>query len=204
MTNRDKHITGLNSAMAYMERCRKSEESRTYKPWQWSAMNEYPILFSLIPTYAPTNVIEVGTNAGCSALMFAVAYECMGWEESKYNIYTWNIEEAKGVDEGTRFYKRIKRITESFSESKIADAIFKTLEGKTLFFIDGGHTEEECKKDFLKVIPILRKGDVVTFHDARAHQPIRDAIEAALAETNLAFSNRYLIPSSRGIEVIVV
>ena len=136
--------------------------------------------------------------------MFAMAYELMGWEEASYNIYTWDIYQIKGVDEGSRFHKRIKRITENFSESQIAEDLLKTLKGKTMFFIDGDHTEEGCRKDFLKIIPFLKQEDIVMFHDARTHMPIKEAINSTIAKTNLVFSKRFQIPSSRGMEILII
>lgn len=190
-------VTGLNTLMARIAQAK--EIGGKYRTKLWSGLFEYPVFFSLISTYDIDNVVESGTCAGCSSLTFATALDL---ENKPGKVYTWDVTSRPGVDEGSRLADRIIRYVGSFSG--LDSHVVSQIEGKRLFFIDGDHTYEGCKSDFETTLPLLRKGDVVAFHDAKTHEPVHKAIIDVLKSTLMEDRvKHYMVPSRNGLEVIV-
>ena len=183
------NIERLNTLMARISLAKNIKEGFRVK--RWSSLNEYPIFYALIALYEIDNVIECGTNAGCSALSFAAGLQNTG---KPGQVYTWDIDSINGVDEGTNLAPRIVRTLQSFSKSEITRPA-----GKLLIFIDGDHSYESALIDLRHTLNFIESGDVLVVHDVFKQPEVKDAINMFLKD----YSKKYKeIPSSTGIGVI--
>lgn len=183
-------IEMLNTLMGRLRLAYEGNEIFFRRNW-WSSLNEYPIFYAAITLYDIENVIECGTNAGASALVFAVALKN---NNRRGKVYTYDIEKINGVDEGTNAAHLIVRHLKSYSESDLP-----VLPGRVLYFVDGDHSEKSCLADLEHTAKYIKSGDVIFVHDAYKYQPVKDALNKFLMTRDKKFK---LIPTSCGIGVI--
>lgn len=190
-------ITGLNTMMAYINSCR--EDQAKFKTTYWSSMYEYPIMFSLMAIYRPTQVFECGTCNGASALSWAV-----GMKLSRLDPYVCTFDPARRekIYTGTEWEQYINFFKGPWVGETSKKLMEEAKNERNFVFIDGNHTPEACRNDAIHAIENLGPGDVITFHDAVKHPPIPEAIDEALEITKCIPARRYQIPSSCGIEVL--
>lgn len=156
----------------------ETEELFKKRPeWMGNYDNDFPsaaFIKGLIKEYKPKNILEVGTAAGWAAYY-------MLDEAIKYN------KNAKltSVDLDDRlYYDKSKKIGDAFFET--APELAKNWELKTktylvdlvkdydkkfdFVFIDACHLQPWASLDFLAVLPFLKKGAIVVFHDVMLNQ----------------------------------
>lgn len=69
-----------------------------------------------------------------------------------------------------KYFQRIRLIRGSSHSQEILDEVSKE-KPLDYIFIDGDHTYEGVKQDFLMYSPLVRAGGVVAFHDIAEHPP---------------------------------
>lgn len=128
----------------------------------WSTNDEALYLYSLCLLAKCDRVIEGGTCNGWSTSWLAMALEDRG---APGKVHTFDIEEKTVIFEGTDIESRIDRRIAPFHEGIHAVAKGEYL--RTLYFIDGDHTEVGVRNDWQAVQRYMRVNDIAVFHDTR-------------------------------------
>jgi cephalosporin hydroxylase len=171
-------------------------QHREYGSKAWSALSEYPIMFSFIHIYQIDNVIECGTCGGGSALAYSFGLD----QREAGVVHTWDVRNKTKAYDKLACGQRVVFHNESFCEN--AGPVIEKVEGKRLFFIDGDHLYEGALKDFLLALEHIRPGDVLVAHDATKMPEVLEALNDALSVTNVSVKKRYTIYSTCGIAVL--
>jgi predicted O-methyltransferase YrrM len=131
---------------------------------EWVNDEEGKVLQFLADRYRVKNAFESGTCNGYSALCLASG---MG-EGGK--VYTfdpdplpklWTQEDLEDLEEKIVYQE--KPFADGLEE--VARPIVDARVGPNLFFLDGEHTQTGLEEDFKAIRPLLRKGDLIVFHD---------------------------------------
>lgn len=143
---------------------RDKENRRDYGVAKWSHRNDYPVFYTLAKAYNVDNVFECGTNGGMSACAWALALREM---KKLGNVYTWDVQELRQVHHGMEISHKIVRHVESFhpTAGDVIRRVRRVHSGPALFFVDGDHSEKGCRADWVTILPHVRPGDAVVFHD---------------------------------------
>lgn len=126
---------------------------------RWAVVEEAELLYNLISIDKIKTVFEIGTANGWTSSWMALAGA---------TVHTFDICNRPKVYEDKCFPVPVKeRIHFTFVGSPECVELMKTIEreGQALFFIDGDHSQEGVGRDYEAVIPLLRSGDKVVFHD---------------------------------------
>lgn len=137
----------------------------------WAGHREF--IYDLIVYLQPKNFVELGTHYGCSFFSVAQAVKDFQLSTQLYGIDTWQGEEHAGkydeeVIELVKF-----TIEKEYSSQKIELLRMYFNEAVKYFpdssidvlHIDGLHTYEATKEDFLTWLPKINQNGVVIFHD---------------------------------------
>lgn len=131
-------------------------------PGAWCSDEEGELLHTIGLEENPDYIYECGTCngystmwlsfVGCPVTTFDVEDKPKVWNSPDMAIE--NINPYPGIPDN------VTSITESFQSLDCKD-----LNGKKMFFIDGGHDRESVTADFETVLENSSSGDVVVFHD---------------------------------------
>ncbi|MCU1719138.1 glycosyltransferase [Pseudomonas sp. 5P_3.1_Bac2] len=136
-----------------------------------------PLAFTLIEKLKPGIFVELGTHYGDSYLAFCQAIQKAGVNCRAYAVDTWEGDEHAGFygedvlnlvrsrhDVPYSGFSRLLR--ETFDEA----ATYFSPKSVDLLHIDGLHTYEAVKHDFITWLPLLSDRAVVIFHDINVHE----------------------------------
>jgi predicted O-methyltransferase YrrM len=142
-------------------------------------------------------VLEIGTGAGGSSLLMALAMQdanipgeihTIGWDPDEANM----ANTRKRINNWPNLAKRIKMY-----EGKSADLAGKFPNGQFDFiYIDGDHSYEGVKADIKNYLPKLKPGGVIGFHDTN-QEYVQKAIREDIKFKEVAHIDRiraYLKP----------
>lgn len=169
------------------------KKRKEYNAKRWSHKLDYSIFYTLAKSYKVCNVFECGTNAGLSAMAFAIALE----ESSSFGkVYTWDIREIKHLFDEFPIKDRIVFNCGPFANDaeQIVSEHYKGT--KNLYFIDGNHSEEGCTQDFDLVSKYSSSGDVILFHDYNKAGGVRAVFDNINRE-------KFILNTPTGIGVVV-
>lgn len=132
----------------------------------WIENNEAKILYDLVAAFDYKDCYESGTKYGWSAMWMAKAL----LEKGKGKVFTFDPIPQFKLDAGTNLEPAIQRYQMKFHEG--IDTLLKTRsDGAILIFIDGDHSTIGVTRDWCAVLPYLKSGDKVVFHDNSALFP---------------------------------
>ena len=167
-------LVNVSFDFEYKSRLSKNR-SVNIKPRQ--IKSEITALCQIIQELDPKLIVEVGTASGGTLLLLA---------------HVANPDKIIGIDfpggsfggsyhsSKIPFFKSFgkKQVVQliradSHSEETLAKVRSSLQDGRLDFlFIDGDHTYEGVKKDFMMYSPLIRKGGIVAFHDIVIHDPL--------------------------------
>jgi cephalosporin hydroxylase len=177
-------------------------------------IGEIRALFDMVRELRPKIVCEIGTDKGGTLYLWCQA------SENDALILSLDLPSRKRYSERRRRlyaqFKKCKSQTLNFlpgdSHSAISEGrvIEKLGDGKIDFlFIDGDHTYEGVKQDFLKYSKYVRSGGLIAFHDIRTVRPgcgvkeYWEELSPSIPEGNRwEFTQKDYGPTGAGIGVI--
>lgn len=132
------------------------------------------ILYYHAMALSPKNILEIGTNIGCSTLYLASALKQIGGEAK---ITSVDIEDVNHPETG--IWKKIglaaspREMSEQIDCSKFID--FRTMPSLNfltetdqkydLIFIDGDHRAKAVYREVSAALPLLNSGGIIMLHD---------------------------------------
>jgi hypothetical protein len=139
-------------------------------PSTW--LTHTPFAMFLVDILRPSLIVELGTQYGVSYCAFCQAVQILKLNTRCYAVDTWEGDAHVG-EYGSEVIKDLRhhhdpRYSE-FSQllQSTFDEALKNFENKTidLLHIDGYHSYEEVRNDFLNWLPKMSKRGVILFHD---------------------------------------
>ena len=139
-------------------------------PTAWAG--HIPFLFVLFRLIRPQTYVELGVYTGASLIAACAAAKSFCAAGTIFGIDTWTGDQHNGVYEGTSIYQDLSRYLDSnFPEAKLIRSTF--LDARSRFQagsidvlnIDGFHTYEAVKEDFVTWFPAVAPQGVILFHD---------------------------------------
>jgi hypothetical protein len=137
-------------------------------------MGHVPFMFVLFKLLQPQTYVELGVYTGCSFIAACTAAETFKLGTCLFGIDTWQGDPHAGnySDRGEEMFRGLKDyIDATFSNAKLIRATFSEAKldfnpgSVDLLHIDGYHTFEAVKDDFVTWFPKLAPDGVVLFHD---------------------------------------
>ncbi|ROL61757.1 class I SAM-dependent methyltransferase [Bacteroidetes/Chlorobi group bacterium ChocPot_Mid] len=134
--------------------------------------DDYTSLMKIIMHYKPNNVLELGTAHGntvaniCNHLSDTKVYTVNApIEKQTGNLVTYNLEQ-NDIGRVYRNHGFENRVIQIYENTLYMD-LSKYIDGKIidLVIIDACHDTDYVINDFKKVIPFVKKGGIVLFHD---------------------------------------
>lgn len=148
---------------------------RAFVPSAW--IEHAPFAFWVVEALQPRRLVELGTYAGFSYLVFCQAVRRAALDTACFAIDTW-----EGDDHGGRYGPKVLRRLRRVHDRKyggFSRLIRSTFDGANpdfadrsidLLHIDGFHTYEAVKHDFEAWLPKLSDRAVVLFHDTNVRK----------------------------------
>lgn len=145
--------------------------NKSLKVSPWSGHRNFA--YDLVKYYQPEHIVELGSHYGCSLFAFAQAVKDNHLSTKIYAVDTWQGDPQAGFYDESVYELVVHTKEHFFSEINIdmmrmlfSDAAL-TFEDDMfdLIHIDGLHTYEAVKEDFLTWLPKLKKNGIMLFHD---------------------------------------
>jgi predicted O-methyltransferase YrrM len=151
-------------------------------PW-W--IGHIPFAYELIGRLRPSSVVELGTYSGSSFAAFCQVMNAAGISGKCYGIDLWEGDIHMGRFDESLYQEINGYVTEHYPEIAVLvrkdfNAAASDFEAGSvdLLHIDGTHTYEAVRNDFMTWLPKLSDRGVVLFHDTNV--TVEKAGEAAL------------------------
>lgn len=134
--------------------------------------------YDLIANLKPKTVVELGTAAGTSIFSFAQAAKDNSVECKLFAIDSWDGDVHAGKYDGSVYESVVKIRNSVYPDVHIEllkmyfeEAVSRFTDSSiNLLHVDGLHTYEAVKHDFVTWFPKLSKDAVVIFHDISEHK----------------------------------
>lgn len=145
-------------------------EMMKYSPWSGHRLFAYDYICSM----KPDRIVELGSYYGCSAFSFLQALKDNNMQSAFWAVDTWEGDSFTENDYTENIYQAYREIQNKCFEKQNAhmlrmtfDEAYEKFEDHTidLLHIDGSHTYEDVKHDFLKWKDRVREDGVIFFHD---------------------------------------
>jgi predicted O-methyltransferase YrrM len=173
-------------------------------------------LFDVVRELKPKIVCEIGTDKGGTLYLWCQA------SESDALILSLDLPSRKRYSERRRRlyaqFKKSKSQTLDFLAGDSHSASSEDLVSEKLgdrkidfLFIDGDHTYEGVKQDFLTYSKLVRSGGIIAFHDIRTVRPgcgvkeFWDELSSSIpSENRKEFALQAFGPTGAGIGIIIM
>jgi cephalosporin hydroxylase len=142
--------------------------------------DEIEALWTLVIQHAPRCVLEIGSYKGGSALVICEALRQTGQEAHLFMVDPCDQRDPA-------LWERIADVATFIPEpSPEGVATASQLAGMPfdVAFVDGYHGFEQVSADLVGLLPVMRSGGVLVFHDAH-FESVQRAIDEALLTTPL-------------------
>jgi hypothetical protein len=136
-----------------------------------------PIAHWLVGELKPRRVVELGTHYGVSFFAFCEAAEILSEETFVYAIDTWLGDEHAGLYDESVFtrvashwekrHRRRARVIRSTFDDAVSYFESGSIE---LLHIDGLHTYDAVKHDYITWLPKMNEESVILFHDINVRE----------------------------------
>lgn len=131
-----------------------------------------PFLFALFHMLRPKSYVELGVYLGASLTAAASAAASYRIPTRLYGIDTWQGDEHSGIYEGDQMYEELRTFMEgTFPSVTLIRSLFSEARPSfrpgsiDVLHIDGLHSYDAVKADFLSWLPAVSENGVVLFHD---------------------------------------
>ena len=172
----------------------------------WEGHRDF--VYDLTSFVSPACITELGSQYGCSLFTF-----CQSVKENHLNTVINAIDLWKGdigaEHPGEEVFNIVKKIKEEYFsdlklnlyQAKFDDVLNNFKDGSIdILHIDGGHTYEEVRHDFLTWLPKLSDNGIVLFHDV--YSPIEDGACIYWTELKNSYSNWIEFKHSCGLGIL--
>lgn len=157
----------------------------------------------------PKQFVELGVHLGASFIAACTAAKSFGLECNLAGVDTWEGDEHAGYYSGDDIYRDLSNyIRDNFKDGKLIRSTFqKSLDQFDdgtidILHIDGLHTYEAVKKDYIQWLPKMRSDGVILFHDTEVHS---GTFGVHQLWSEIATSNNSLnFPHSFGLGVLLL
>lgn len=174
---------------------RSSKKGEKFKRERWVTLEEAIVLYTIIHTENIQNYYESGTANGysCSWATLAILQN-----EIIPNVHTWDPHNRDKIWEDFSIFKNFKKLINFHNEAFVTATKQNKLPSRSLYFIDGDHSESGFKEDFMLLKKLITKGDIIVLHDLYGGYPyIRKNFE------DFCKDKRYkIVPTDRGMGII--
>ncbi|MCS7232048.1 MAG: class I SAM-dependent methyltransferase [Elusimicrobiota bacterium] len=157
-------------------------------------LEEKLVLYKIASKVSDGFAVEIGSYLGASACFIA---EGLSENAKLICIDTWRNE---GMSEGLRdTYQEFLKNTERYKGKiipirgyswDVVDDVRKITEQISLLFIDGNHSYEAVKKDWLLYSPLLKSGGFAIFHDVGWAEGVKKVVEELVKP--ISYDHMYL------------
>lgn len=196
----------------------RDNPSEKWKLARWATNDELMALYFLVQEHWVSTVIESGTANGFTATGMALAMRDIKRYED-FEVHTWDPYDRDKVWNWEPFTELTKDKHIIYHQDSFSADLHNKIEwirrgrcyGDTLFFIDGDHSEEEFKKDWGVVKPLMAEGDIAVFHDAHHYKWITDTMQSIERFSECEYKNKWddrisfdvsLLRTARGIGIV--
>lgn len=173
---------------------RSNKEGETYKRERWVTLEEAIVLYTITCTESIQNYYESGTANGYSSSWVALAIIQNGLVP---NVHTWDPHNRDKIWEKFSIFKNFKKLITFHNEVFINAIKQNRAPNKSLYFIDGGHSESDFLQDLDHVNRIHTKGDILIVHDVSGYEYILNHFK----EFSKSKRNK-IIPTDRGMGIV--
>lgn len=122
------------------------------KKFEFSAVDNMDLFKSILETYKPKKIIEIGTYMGISTVVMASVAD---------KVFTFDISEVQESKEIWRRFGLIDKIEPFIGTQKEIDEKISLIDDADFAFIDGDNGYNHVKHDF----ELVKKTGKVLFHD---------------------------------------
>jgi hypothetical protein len=179
-------------------------------------IGEIRSLFDMVKELKPKTVCEIGTDKGGTLYLWCQA------SESDALILSLDLpSRARYSERRRRLYSQFKKTKQQILTFLPGDSHSAILEERVKFtlgerqidflFIDGDHTYEGVKQDFLTYSKLVRSGGIIAFHDIRTVRPgcgvkeFWDELSSSIpSENRKEFALQAFGPTGAGIGIIIM
>ena len=139
--------------------------------------SELESLIDIVSDFLPSNVMEIGSEAGGTFYVWCQLASQEGikisLDKPNGNSGSWRFVEADALAQRTALFQsfapNVKVITGDSHSSIAKESVRSALSGELLdfLFIDGDHSYEGVKADYFDYRRYVRKGGLIAFHDIK-------------------------------------
>lgn len=144
-------------------------------PTAWAG--HIPFLMTLIKLMEPRTYVELGTHYGASLIGAATASKSFNIPMKLYAVDSWEGDVHAGVYEGEPIYQQLKDyVSQRFQNVELVRSYFDDANPRfapgsiDILHIDGLHTYDAVKHDFVSWLPKMAPDGVILFHDTCVYE----------------------------------
>jgi len=163
-----------------------------YRQQRWSTDQEASLLHDITLSYQVKNVVEIGTGYGFLTVCFAHAGAAVQTFDLTDRAKVWDHAEWPWAELNAKIIAKAVPSPRCFEGLVVPP-------GRTLFFVDGDHTEVAVENDIKLVEERMWAGDIMAVHDATGEIGPRRAWKRFVRE----HSNTSLWETKNGIGIYV-
>ena len=185
----------LDSIKKLLTGLRTNKEGEEFKRERWVTIEEAHLLYNLVYLEGVQNYYESGTANGYSASWATLA---ILQNATVPNSHTWDPHNRDKIWEKFSVFKNFKKLINFHNEEFVSSKKMNKIPSRSLFFIDGSHSQAGFSQDFDHVKRMAVKGDIIMVHDAlRGYPYILTIFE------DFCTGKKYkVVPTERGIGIV--
>jgi predicted O-methyltransferase YrrM len=154
-------------------------------------------LFNLIRETSATHVVEIGFGGANSAVAFLLGLKETGGMLTSIDAadpFDWAAARIDAMDARTQW-----RFVHATSDDAVGQ--MESLPPIDILLIDGCHSYDQCRRDYLNYSPLVRVGGYVLFHDSSTIKGVieftQELLDRGLGGVNLEYCNGLFVLHKR-------